>query len=1431
MLNNAISATDAAHLRIAKEIGRAKGAPPMTEDEKVESNKARMEAMNSLNSTIALIQGALHGIQKSKAAEMNKQEARSTFSTVNDSAPRAKFSLGAAVSAFPAALAAPPTSPVDSLKKQLSADGLKAGKQTLTQMADAIEPIIDNFDQILVKPYLKNYHASLNTVPVVGIKDNKIMYVETKSTAVGLLKDQWSLFSSLPDNVQIAPNSTNVFLFPYKGDLCLAIGQKVWRKIHRSEATDLAKAINNWPNMYQDNWDSVGDAVLPAADLRGVVPFAMLSAAREDIDFRLVVLKSDSSLAVMTNDELVNKASFASLTFNPSTETPTVPKWSRIAYWDGEIVGYDEANNVYNLQVDFKANTFKVLDKTPDSAVTELTASDFGLVVSRNDGFLYKRIVKVPADANKDATFEWTKWIKQDGVTNLGVASPGVILDLNLLTRTLRSRYIEVQTSVYPIVNGIGGFCTTHKFYLKKLQAAADAYNSATSSEEKKALAISEGKKYVAHAKVWSNIVNTKVQGAKESVNKMAVSLKDVHRQLEIQLTLLNDKLAGLKKTLEVQKEALSKLQAAFWGMVAAMFLGIALAVVGFVFAQPYLIVGAGALFVAGLVAVIALGIKMGEMSSAVSKTEGEIRDVTTAITEMTAIVDSYSALDQNYGVLNMFWGRMQNDAVSIGDMDDATAAQLGMDVLLDDSSIGAADEMTTAMGDACKKYLDVLNKQGIKVPVPTIAMASPTMELGVQTYSSMAVAKAELLPGELNAQFDQLVKVGQSRLVAGDFHGYESTMKQALFTSTATMVASLDTQVASGQWFDVPSLRSHASVWAGSQVLASSTGMMVADPVGLVSQGAKMNGSLGQVRPYVVSMLRQTIQLGKIVLEWSQRFPRPPTKEQASEVAALQQKSLANCTAAQASAAMAKNSFSGFQKEATEYQQGLEMDINRTKGDIQGAAARAESDSNHIDVPWYVYLGGPATVLIYLQVEKAKIMGQYNHTVSSLQDTIHKLKTLQDSGSTLSGHALTWIDMCERVSLNLGSIYNTLEALNGQIMEDPVFYQQLMNTEWSEIVKEASEVLDVIESGSPKSLSAYLMPTGGFAMKLASDVKTSNRTLVKALLPNPNLGEKLKDQAESATQVFDDMEALLRLPNINGIIAYWEQADTKRITLLDVAARLRTQYIQLVATEYDTIHQLHSISILQRFRANNVVKGKLPIDAFVKVSLVSMGQVLTSARRTASNFEKSASEFDFVMTQINANIKEIESKISKLDVDISTAEEKQRNAIISVIADIIALSFSVGILLASFGVIGPVATTLTLAAKLGLGAAATAASIKTVIDSLTLADLVALISAMKSTRRDLRKTADHFAEIQPRFRQIVLGVNAISDSILDMETTLAKVLDNIEILQMFTLTAADVKEIGDSWDHIENQSQAWLDVVNSQGISPATFSIRSSAI
>jgi hypothetical protein len=140
-VNNAISLANAAHDRIGSAIIRARNAAPLTPEEEAASHKARLTAMSSLNSTIALVQSTLYNMEKANAAKEMKQGLLSTPSVEHELVQQTPSAV-----AFAATL----SSPVEKVKQQMSAEGLKSSTQTLAQMAQAIEPIIDNFDQVLV---------------------------------------------------------------------------------------------------------------------------------------------------------------------------------------------------------------------------------------------------------------------------------------------------------------------------------------------------------------------------------------------------------------------------------------------------------------------------------------------------------------------------------------------------------------------------------------------------------------------------------------------------------------------------------------------------------------------------------------------------------------------------------------------------------------------------------------------------------------------------------------------------------------------------------------------------------------------------------------------------------------------------------------------------------------------------------------------------------------------------------------------------------------------------------------------------------------------------------------------------------------------------------------------------------------------------------
>jgi len=420
-------------------------------------------------------------------------------------------------------------------------------------------------------------------VPVVGLKNQTVMYVERKlgGTPLGPPVDQWSVFSSLPDGVTAGPDD-NFHFFPYKADFYMSIGSKVWLKRHRQGPSPgntgdplLAKAVNNWPFMYNTDWEYVGESVLPAADLVEVLPFAVLSADRTQIDFQLVVMGTDSSLQVLDGDTLQAQNKWAPMVFQSSAGSVAQPKWKLMAYWNNHFVAYDDDQHFWNLQPNWATRTYtaKDMNKIPEPIIA-MTATEEGPICVRADGILWKRVVEPPRNDTDPGSYAWRAWIRPDGVTKIGVASPGVLLDLNLLTKTLQTRYIDTQLAVLPLMNKLRAFGNTHKRYLTDLKAASDTWNNNPENPDKQKEAIKQGRGFVQHAVTWARIMENACKSAQGPINDMSSQLSDVEKQLEVQLTILQDKLAGLQATLKVQEEYLTGLQAGFWSSVAAIFLG-----------------------------------------------------------------------------------------------------------------------------------------------------------------------------------------------------------------------------------------------------------------------------------------------------------------------------------------------------------------------------------------------------------------------------------------------------------------------------------------------------------------------------------------------------------------------------------------------------------------------------------------------------------------------------------------------------------------------------------------------------------------------------------------------------------------------------------------------------------------------------------------
>ncbi|KAK3387370.1 hypothetical protein B0H63DRAFT_392697 [Podospora didyma] len=1358
--------------------------------------KAKTQAIAALQTTLSLVDStlaSLRSVDKPKPSKITN----GTIAAASAQAQEARGAVAATAAAAAVASDASPTLPdsAKSLLTSMSADsksGLGSQTQSLQDMAKAIQPIITSFNDVLTKPYLDKYSATLNTVPVIGLKNNQIMYLATVSSVTSPTgtKEEWTYFSALPDGITADPSTAAVHFFPYKGDFCLSVGTAVWRKRHRTgDDPTLQQAVGNWPKMYVDEWQKISDTAFPAADLRDVVPFAVLSADRTQIDFHLAILAQDSTISVLANDDIYPANQWTPLTYQQQNGDPaTLPVWNRLAYWNNSIVALDDHNNTWTLQPSFQTNTYTIGDQATIQPTTEFTATDIGPVAAHADGFLYKRIVSDPPSDGSDPQLEWTKWVAQDGVTNLGVAAPGVLLDLQTLTRTLKARYIDAQTAVYPVVNRINAFAVTHNTYLDQLLAAAADYNSNPGDPAKQAAAIQAGKGFVTHAKLWAKVLNTSVNNTYSTVTIMTQQLHDVKNQLEVQLQLLRDKLVGLQSTLASQEETMSKLKAAFWGAVAAMFLGMALGVIALGSGVgTWALVGAGALFLAGFAAMIALGVKMGDLAAEISDTNSKIQVTETAITQLSSVVQNFTDLDSLYGTLNMFWGRMGSDTASLQTMDDVTAELLAIDLFDDTSSIVAAQSNTNELGQAALLYLDTLHKQGIMLP--TAALNGDIAE---------------------TLSFDSHVANAQAALSNGDVSQYEGHMDKAFSASLATVTTSAEGNMYMGLWYDIPRISSAAAL---IQPQPTTSVLLSTDPSTLTGQAA-IGNRVNVATPVVVAMLKSTSAMSATVQDLCSQYSALTAKGDSDAVAKLKdtllQKAMDDCTSAQKFAAQANNAFVDVNHACQEYTNGLEAQANGLAADGRAAEASADEQKNDISIPWYVYMGGAVAVIAYTETKKKEINDDLHNKLDQINGAIAQLKDQEKSGATLNGHSLTWTDMVTAVSGCLGGVFSILTAVSGQVLENPAMYETLLDVEWAAIQKNTTEVLNILASRGV-NVSSPVQPVQSLVVVngAISDTNTTEK-IVNALSAPVTLASNISAQAKQAQDFLAQTQALLDQPHLGSIVSYWDDANrTTKTSLLDVVTGLRREYVDAMAAQFPVIDALHAASVLQESRAGSVANGKLSLDGLVRSSLRSSTATALSATDAAGKFSRAVAGYDSALAQITAHLEDVKQKLS----DAQYGKEVEGG-----IADLVAqTSASSQWLLTSQGVSAPIVTALKTAQTVGLNAHATAAAVGLAIDP-TAGDK--LLGALQSVKRFLETANDALVNtVQPLLKDLADLAGAVETAVREIVAALAAIKGGVRDANF---SDEDVKQIGGSWVAVADASLEWMGVVNAQGIAPS---------
>ncbi|KAJ4294917.1 hypothetical protein N0V88_005156 [Collariella sp. IMI 366227] len=1445
-----------------------------------ESKKAKAKALSALDSTLAVLDKTIRSLRRDEKRD-NEAAATAREISVTGTAPTRRHVMNAqdVVYAMKPRLSLRSAPSLDTTSKRVEVGfglslenrrrrgarkseedsaravmeaflnkdtpgGLQEQQESMKDIAEAVRPIVNTFDSILEQPYIEEFSALLNIVPVVGIKNGQIVYLQAKlnEDQVDQTKDEWTFFSQFPDGATPQAGKA-VHMFPFDGNFCMSVGTAVWRKRHREASSEqLQNSIDNWPEMYVNEWEKIGDKVLPEADLAAVVPFTNRTSDNK-IVFKLVILSKDSAtLRMLDKDDLYETGNtWSDLSWNglhaDKLTEAAAAGGLRMAYWNNRICAIDADGWSYDVKVNFEKKTSTTSDPIKLDPVKDLTANHIGPVVARDDGYLYQRVTADPSSEGDDPELRWDKWVKSDGVTNLGAASPGVQVDMRTMSATLKKRYMNAQAKLVPSLINLKGTAEVHDSMCGLLIEYCDQYNNGEDT------AIDAGRETIITAKALSRRMSQDTTAGYVTVTNMTSELHGIKQQLALQLQQLKDNLEKLKRQLSAQEEQLSELKSYFWATIGAIFLGkdpylplssisktelllfinpgIAVGLCSFIpglgpMVSLGAIVAGGALFAGGLAGTISLAVMMEDLSNQISDTKVRIRSTSDSIDTLSNLSFNYGSLDTMYKSLNKFWGALWDDAQQILGHDDSVYELIGMEIFGIKSEIIAAQKVAQELALATKDYLEVLHEQGVPIDPPEKPPALKGRSVTKAWSSQELLSVSEM---DLRWKSVEAADVARQHLDKRELNKFHAKLWESEMWMMQVRRRTELEPAAAGAWYDLPQLTNDAGLFNNPVVNGN-----IKPPQGKAGQARTQGGPVWDaitavrnrineaVRPTIV-MLRGVTTTCQQIRELVDKYEKLKDEDDKTAIAALRdtllQQAMETCQTAKGYSAEASNSFADINHALTDWQTELNRDIKRMNYEIDQLIADAEEKIAHGYPDW----------LAYAEIEG---MVFYLTMFIAFEDGLGKPR------AKLDGQTVTWKTMAQTVSGCLGSVYDELEIIYMLVEMDLTHFEDLMNKKWENIQNDTDRVLAILASvgidiNQTRGMGRRkrLMLEGGKVAPAQPKKPGDDMAVAKAMKAPDGLADAINIAAKEAGDFFDGIEKTFELPNLQDLVGFWDQEGAQKTSLLQIVKNLQHHYNDDMSTQQPAILGLLTCSGSAPFFAEEISGAKPPLlNNIIAAFLHTSEMPMNAAKDAAAKFETGAEGMKDMLRQLQQNLEKIQNKVKELDESIDKLETEERDRILNLFGDVVALVFATAGLLVGFGLLGPAMSVATI---LSMGAAATGALIKGTIDALNLAEIEELLAQTKAAKRDLDITHETLSRVGPLFTELTDHASGIASSATNLYSGLEDVQSQAQEWDQVTLSEQQLEEIRESWQAVYEACLKWLGVFAEQGGEPPT--------
>ena len=300
----------------------------------------------------------------------------------------------------------------------------------------------------------------------------------------------------------------------------------------------------------------------------------------------------------------------------------------------------------------------------------------------------------------------------------------------------------------------------------------------------------------------------------------------------------------------------------------------------------------------------------------------------------------------------------------------------------------------------------------------------------------------------------------------------------------------------------------------------------------------------------------------------------------------------------------------------------------------------------------------------------------------------------------------------------------------------------------------------------------------------------------------------------------FDAAHTLVTTPLLAGLFASYgeEDADSDsddnsdlddsdpgpaRPSIQDVAAELRLRFADAGAQQLQTLTLLQAMGALQKLRVKYLAAGSQPLAQVIRNTLRLNDSALAAAGTAYDYYlDQVRTWFTDLVATLDTTLDDLVDEIAQLDENIEELQEQQRKNVISLVAKLVALAFTLSGAIVSLSALSPRKFTKVSfkVAKKSAKAALEAVSIREVRESILL---------LKHARAELRIQAKTLERVLPQVTGVEIQLGGFKGVLGAMGERLDYVAANIHQFDWLQLTQADVDEVHAAWDEaIEGANQ-----------------------